>query len=113
LSDRLGRIGVAVGLAWTPVGGEVMVVEASKMPGDGKLILTGQLGDVMKESATIALNWVRSNEKQVCLSCIKYTRMMFCVMISYGFESRLGHLFLLGSGQVRHLWVWKISPKSP
>ena len=65
LSDRLGQIGVAVGLAWTSVGGEVMVVEASKMPGDGQLVLTGQLGSVMKESATIALNWIRSHARQV------------------------------------------------
>jgi ATP-dependent Lon protease len=61
----LGQIGVAVGLAWTSVGGEVMVVEASKMPGDGQLVLTGQLGSVMKESATIALNWIRSHARQV------------------------------------------------
>ena len=65
LSDRIGLIGVAVGLAWTSVGGEVMVVEATKMPGDGQLVLTGQLGDVMKESATLALNWIRSHAKQV------------------------------------------------
>lgn len=42
-----------------------MVVEATKMAGDGQLVLTGQLGDVMKESATIALNWIRSHAKQV------------------------------------------------
>ncbi len=65
MSDRLGQIGVAVGLAWTSVGGEVMVVEATKMPGDGQLVLTGQLGSVMKESATIALNWIRSHARQV------------------------------------------------
>ena len=64
-SARLGQIGVAVGLAWTSVGGEVMVVEATKMIGEGELVLTGQLGDVMKESATIALSWIRSNSKKV------------------------------------------------
>ncbi len=64
-SARLGQIGVAVGLAWTSVGGEVMVVEATKMIGDGNLVLTGQLGDVMKESATLALSWIRSNSKRV------------------------------------------------
>ncbi|XP_054710679.1 lon protease homolog 2, peroxisomal-like [Uloborus diversus] len=58
---RIGQPGVAVGLAWTPAGGEIMYVEASKMDGDGQLILTGQLGKVMKESAQLALNLVRSH----------------------------------------------------
>jgi ATP-dependent Lon protease len=52
--------GVATGLAWTPVGGDILFVEATKVPGSGKLILTGQLGDVMKESAQAALTLVRS-----------------------------------------------------
>ena len=64
---RLGQSGVAVGLAWTTVGGQVMVVEATKMKGEGDLVLTGQLGDVMKESATLALSWIRSNSKKVWL----------------------------------------------
>ena len=64
---RLGQSGVAVGLAWTTVGGQVMVVEATKMKGEGDLVLTGQLRDVMKESATLALSWIRSNSKKVCL----------------------------------------------
>ncbi|RKZ28898.1 endopeptidase La, partial [bacterium] len=54
------RPGVATGLAWTPFGGEVLMVEAATLPGSGKLILTGSLGDVMKESAQIALSWVRA-----------------------------------------------------
>jgi ATP-dependent Lon protease len=52
---------VATGLAWTPVGGEILFVEATRMPGSGKLTLTGQLGDVMKESAQAALSYVRAN----------------------------------------------------
>ena len=52
--------GVATGLAWTQVGGDILFIEATKMPGDGKLILTGQLGDVMKESAQAALSLVKS-----------------------------------------------------
>lgn len=56
---RLIQPGVAIGLAWTSAGGEVMFVEASRMGGTGQLTLTGQLGDVMKESATLALNWTR------------------------------------------------------
>lgn len=51
---------MAIGLAWTPLGGKIMFIEATLISGDGELILTGQLGDVMKESAKIALNWVRS-----------------------------------------------------
>ncbi|MDX9730422.1 MAG: endopeptidase La [Bdellovibrionales bacterium] len=57
--------GVVTGLAWTPVGGEILFVEATSMPGSGKLTLTGQLGDVMKESAQIALTLIRSRLPQV------------------------------------------------
>ena len=55
--------GVATGLAWTPVGGDVLFVEATAMPGKGKLTVTGQLGDVMKESAQAALSWVRGHAR--------------------------------------------------
>jgi ATP-dependent Lon protease len=58
---RTSRPGVATGLAWTPVGGEVLFIEATRMPGTGRLTITGQLGDVMKESAQAALSYVRSN----------------------------------------------------
>jgi ATP-dependent Lon protease len=57
--------GVATGLAWTPVGGEVLFVEATAMPGEGKLTITGQIGDVMRESAQAALSWVRGHLKQL------------------------------------------------
>ncbi len=57
---RAGVPGVATGLAWTPVGGDILFIEASKNPGSGRLILTGQLGDVMKESAQAALTLVKS-----------------------------------------------------
>ena len=59
-SERSMRPGVATGLAWTPHGGDILFIEASHMPGSGKLTLTGQLGDVMKESAHIAMSIVRS-----------------------------------------------------
>jgi ATP-dependent Lon protease len=59
--ERTSDPGVATGLAWTPVGGTTLFVEATRMPGTGKLTLTGQLGDVMKESAMTALSYVRSN----------------------------------------------------
>ena len=70
MSERLSQPGVAVGLAWTAMGGEIMFVEATRMPGEGKITVTGQLGDVMKESASLALNWVRANAKMVCFSDI-------------------------------------------
>jgi ATP-dependent Lon protease len=57
--------GVATGLAWTPVGGEVLFVEASAMPGSGNLTITGQLGDVMRESAQAALSWVRAHQQSL------------------------------------------------
>ena len=57
---RTGMTGVATGLAWTPVGGDILFIEASRTPGSGRLILTGQLGDVMKESAQAALTLVKS-----------------------------------------------------
>ncbi|XP_051513403.1 lon protease homolog 2, peroxisomal [Myxocyprinus asiaticus] len=63
VSERLTLPGVAIGLAWTPMGGEIMFVEASRMEGEGQLTLTGQLGDVMKESAHLAISWLRSNAK--------------------------------------------------
>jgi len=60
VAQRTAVPGVATGLAWTPVGGDILFIEASKVPGSGKLILTGQLGDVMKESATAALTLARN-----------------------------------------------------
>uniref|UniRef100_A0A671S5D8 Lon protease homolog 2, peroxisomal n=1 Tax=Sinocyclocheilus anshuiensis TaxID=1608454 RepID=A0A671S5D8_9TELE len=68
VSERLTLPGVAIGLAWTPMGGEIMFVEASRMEGEGQLTLTGQLGDVMKESAHLAISWLRSNAKTYLLT---------------------------------------------
>ncbi|XP_028596049.2 lon protease homolog 2, peroxisomal isoform X1 [Podarcis muralis] len=68
VSERLNQPGVAIGLAWTPLGGEIMFVEASRMDGEGQLTLTGQLGDVMKESAHLAISWLRSNAKKYLLT---------------------------------------------
>ncbi len=62
---RTSRPGVATGLAWTPVGGDVLFVEATAMPGKGRLTITGQLGEVMKESAQAALSYVRSNAEEL------------------------------------------------
>jgi ATP-dependent Lon protease len=60
VAQRTSVPGVATGLAWTPVGGDILFVETARMPGNGKLILTGQLGDVMKESAQAALSLVKA-----------------------------------------------------
>ena len=61
LTDRTNEPGIAVGLAWTPTGGDVLFIEATKMEGGKQLTITGQLGDVMKESAQAALSYVRSH----------------------------------------------------
>ena len=60
VADRTSEPGVATGLAWTAVGGDILFIEATRMPGKGKLTLTGQLGDVMKESVSAALSFIRS-----------------------------------------------------
>jgi len=61
LAERADRPGVAIGLAWTQSGGDILFIEATKMPGRGKLMITGRLGEVMKESAQAALSWIRAN----------------------------------------------------
>ncbi len=65
VAERVKVPGVAIGLAWTPVGGEILFVEATKMKGSGRLILTGKLGEVMRESAEAALSYVRSRSKDL------------------------------------------------
>jgi len=62
---RSGLPGVATGLAWTPVGGDILFIEAARMPGSGRLILTGQLGEVMKESAQAALSLVKARSTEL------------------------------------------------
>jgi ATP-dependent Lon protease len=63
VAERIEMPGVATGMAWTPVGGEILFIEATRMPGGKGFMLTGQLGDVMKESAQAALSWVRNKAK--------------------------------------------------
>jgi ATP-dependent Lon protease len=67
VKKRMASIGVATGLAWTPVGGDIMFIETTAMPGSGKLVLTGQLGDVMKESAQAAVSFLRSRSNDLGL----------------------------------------------
>lgn len=68
VAERTAVPGVATGLAWTPVGGDILFIETSQMPGKGALKITGQLGDVMKESAHAALTYVRSNAASLGVS---------------------------------------------
>jgi ATP-dependent Lon protease len=65
VAERTATPGVATGLAWTPVGGDILFIETSKMPGKGALQITGQLGEVMQESAKAALTFVRSNADEI------------------------------------------------
>src|SRR3989440_5130116 len=67
IAEKITEFGIAMGLAWTPVGGEILFIEATRMPGRGKLLLTGSLGDVMKESAQTALSYLRSQAKLLAL----------------------------------------------
>ncbi|MBV9648494.1 MAG: endopeptidase La [Candidatus Eremiobacteraeota bacterium] len=67
VKKRMASVGVATGLAWTPVGGDIMFIETTAMPGSGKLVLTGQLGDVMKESAQAAVSFLRSRSIELGL----------------------------------------------
>ena len=68
VAERVKRPGVAVGLAWTPAGGDILFIEANKMKGKGGFTMTGQIGDVMQESMQAALTWVRSNAASLGLA---------------------------------------------
>jgi len=65
MANAQPQVGVTTGLAWTPRGGEILFIETARMPGKGGLTLTGQLGDVMKESAQIALDYLRAHGKEI------------------------------------------------
>jgi ATP-dependent Lon protease len=67
VAERVKRPGVAVGLAWTPAGGDILFIEANKMKGKGGFTMTGQIGEVMQESMQAALTWVRSNSAMLGL----------------------------------------------
>jgi ATP-dependent Lon protease len=84
ISARISRPGVAIGLAWTPTGGEILFVEATAMKGRKGLTLTGQLGDVMKESATAALSFIRANAKKLGISVDFFDEMDIHVHIPAG-----------------------------
>lgn len=76
--------GVAVGLAWTSVGGDILFIETSMSPGKGKLILTGNLGDVMKESATTALSFLKANHAQFGIEASKFQEVDLHIHVPEG-----------------------------
>ncbi|HYK88247.1 MAG TPA: endopeptidase La [Acidobacteriota bacterium] len=84
--ERLGQdqVGIATGLAWTPVGGEILFVEAQAMAGKGSLILTGQMGDVMKESAQAALSYARAHSLEYGIAEEFFTTHDFHIHIPEG-----------------------------
>lgn len=84
VAERMGRPGVAIGLAWTSVGGAIMFIESARFPGDGKLRLTGQLGDVMKESAEAALTYLRSNYLDLGLDIEDFKKYDYHVHVPAG-----------------------------
>jgi ATP-dependent Lon protease len=72
LADRTGVAGVATGLAWTPTGGEILFIEVTDMPGKGQLMLTGLLGESMRESAQAALSYLRSHSKELAVDTSRF-----------------------------------------
>jgi ATP-dependent Lon protease len=84
LSERAGRPGVATGLAWTQVGGEILFVESSIMRGKGTVTITGRLGDVMKESALAALTWIRANAVALGIDPMLFEQSDFHIHIPAG-----------------------------
>jgi ATP-dependent Lon protease len=84
VAEEKNEIGIATGLAWTEVGGEILVTEATLMPGRGRLTLTGKLGDVMQESAQAAMSWVRSRSEELGIPRDFYRRADVHVHIPEG-----------------------------
>ena len=74
LAERIIECGIAIGLAWTPVGGEILFIEATRMPGKGGLILTGSLGEVMKESAHTAFSFLRNRAAALKIDLSDYDK---------------------------------------
>jgi len=83
-AENIKEVGIATGMAWTPVGGEVMFIEATRMPGKGGLLLTGSLGDVMKESAQTALSYLRSQSKALGVDMTDYNKFDIHIHVPAG-----------------------------
>jgi ATP-dependent Lon protease len=84
IKERTSRTGVATGLAWTSAGGDILFVEATKMRGRGGMSLTGQLGDVMKESAQAALSYIRSNAKKYGIDDAEFQKLDIHIHVPAG-----------------------------
>ena len=84
IAERTVEPGVATGLAWTQAGGEILFIESTRMPGTGKLTLTGQLGNVMKESAQAALSYVRAKAKTLNLSLKDFSKYDYHIHVPAG-----------------------------
>ena len=84
VAERTFESGVATGLAWTQAGGEILFIESTRMTGSGKLTLTGQLGDVMKESAEAAMSYVRSNTKTLGISIGNFAEYDYHIHVPSG-----------------------------
>ena len=84
MAMRTSVPGVATGLAWTPVGGDILFIEATRMPGSGRLILTGQLGDVMKESAQAALSIVKNRAAALGIDASRFEKSDIHVHVPAG-----------------------------
>jgi ATP-dependent Lon protease len=83
-AEKITEYGIATGLAWTPVGGEVLFIEATRMRGRGSLILTGSLGDVMKESAQAAMSYLRSQAKKLDIDLSDYGKFDIHIHVPAG-----------------------------
>jgi len=83
-TEKFTACGIALGLAWTPVGGDILFIEATRMPGTGRLILTGSLGDVMKESAQAALSYLRSQAVAFKLDSTGFDKMDLHIHVPAG-----------------------------
>ncbi|HEX6548179.1 MAG TPA: endopeptidase La [Candidatus Dormibacteraeota bacterium] len=89
-AERIDRAGVATGLTWTPTGGEIIFVEAALVPGKGKLQLTGQLGEVMKESAAAALSYLKARADEFGIERAKFDAMDVHVHVPAGAQPKEG-----------------------
>jgi ATP-dependent Lon protease len=84
VKENVGIPGVAIGLAWTPVGGDILYIEATKYPGKGNLKLSGRLGEVMKESAQLAFSYLRAHAKELNISNYLFTDYDFHIHVPSG-----------------------------
>ena len=83
-AEKITEYGIATGLAWTPVGGEILFIEATRMRGRGNLILTGSLGDVMKESAQAAVSYLRAQAKKLDIDLSDYGKFDIHIHVPAG-----------------------------